>query len=359
MEYHMTHPTYLPKDYETFIGLDVDKSSFSFTIGNDSQTVKSKKMPSNPEHLYNYIQKQFDSKKVICAYEAGPTGFHLYDYLTEKDILCLITSPASIPKPSNQKVKTNRIDSTLITKHLMSGDLKPIRVPQGPYRELRDLVKIRNQYATDRKTAKQRIKAYLLYSNLYTTLKDPDSTWSAKYINNLKQIECSFAERQRLSMLIEDLEYARRKLLLAHRTLRSFCRDHDEITQYIQYLRSIPGIGPVTATTLLGKIGDPMNLQNPRELAAFVGLTPKERSSGESVNRGSITQMGDKTLRFLLVEAAWVAIRKDTQLSQFFHRIRRKNNPKIASKIAITAVARKLTQIIYRVLKDKREYIQH
>jgi transposase len=241
----------------------------------------------------------------------------------------------------------------------MSGKLKSIRVPQGPYRELRDLVKIRNQYATDRKKSKQRIKAYLLYSNLYTALKDPDSNWSSKYINDLKQIECSFAEGQRLSMLIEDLEYARKKLLLVQRTLRSFCRENDEINQYIQYLRSIPGIGFIIAVTLLGNIGNPINLQNPRELASFAGLTPKENSTGDSVNRGSISQMGDKTLRFLLVEASWVAIRKDTQLSQFYHRIRRKNNPKIASKIAITAVARKLTQIIYRVLKDKREYIQH
>jgi transposase len=355
----MTRPTYLPKDYETFIGLDVDKSSFSYTITNDSKTLKSKKMPSNPEHLYNYIQKHFDHEKVICAYEAGPTGFHLHDYLSDKDILCFITSPASIPRPRNKKVKNNRIDSEQLSKHLMSGDLKPIRVPQGPYRELRDLVKIRIQYAADRKTARQRIKAYLLYSNLHTNLKDPDGKWSNKYINELKQIECSTVQRQRLSMLIEDLEYARNKLLIIQRTLRSFCREHGEINQYIGYLRSIPGIGPVTATTLLGKIGNPENLKSPRELASFVGLTPRENSTGDGVNRGSITQMGDKTLRFLLVEAAWTTIRKDTQLSQFFHRIRRKNNPKIASKIAITAVARKLTQIVYRVLKDKREYIQH
>ncbi len=135
----MTRPTYLSNDYETFIGLDVDKKSFSLTVNNHSQAFKSKKMPSNPEHLYNYIQKHFNRNKVICAYEAGPTGFHLHDYLTEKEVLCLITSPASIPKASNQKVKNNRIDSKLITKHLISGDLKPIRVPQGPYRELRDL----------------------------------------------------------------------------------------------------------------------------------------------------------------------------------------------------------------------------
>lgn len=355
----MTQPSYHSNDYETFIGLDVDKNSFSFTVNDQFQMRKSKKIPSNPEHLYNYIQKHFDLKKVICAYEAGPTGFHLHDYLSAKDILCLITAPASIPTARNEKVKNNRIDSVKITDHLMSGKFKPIRVPQGAYRELRDLVKIRENYARDRKTAKQRIKALLLYSNLYPALKDPDANWSSNYINNLKQIDCSFAVRQRLDMLIEDLEYARRKLLSVHRTIKSFCRENDQINQYMHYLQSIPGIGFTIAVMLLGKIGDPEYLQNPRELAGFIGLTPREKSTGDSINRGSITHMGDKTLRFLLVEAAWVAIRKDTQLGQFYHRIRNKNHPKAASKIAVTAVARKLTQIIYRVLKEKREYIQY
>jgi transposase len=262
-------------------------------------------------------------------------------------------------KPSNERVKNNRIDSIKILKHLMSGDLKPIRVPQGAYRELRNLVKIRENYATDRKVAKQRIKALLLHANLYTDLKDSESPWSRNYIKELKQIECSFAIRQRLDMLIEDLEYARKKLLSTHRMLKSFCKEHQEINQYIDYLRSIPGIGFIVAVTLLGKIGNPQQLQNPRELAGFVGLSPREKSTGDSVIRGSITHMGDKTLRFLLVEAAWIAIRKDTQLEQFYYRVRNKNHPKYASKIAITAVARKLTQIIYRILKDKRNYIQH
>jgi transposase len=355
----MTQPSYHPKDYETFIGLDVDKSSFSYTVNDKDQMLKSKKIPSNPEQLYNYIQKHFNSKKVICAYEAGPTGFHLHDYLSKKDILCLITAPASIPTARNAKVKNNRIDSIKITDHLMTGKLKPIRVPQGAYRELRDLVKIRENYARDRKAAKQRIKALLLYSNLYPALKDPDASWSSNFIKELKQIDCSFAVRHRMDMLIEDLEYARRKLLSIHRTLKSFCRENDQINQYIHCLQSIPGIGFTIAVMLLGKIGNPECLQNPRELAGFVGLTPKENSTGDSINRGPITRMGDKTLRFLLVEAAWVAIRKDTQLAQFYHRIRNKNHPKAASKIAITAVARKLTQIIYRVLKEQREYIQY
>jgi transposase len=350
-------PTF-QNQFDIFIGLDVDKSSYSFTVCDNEHMTKSKRIPSHPEHLCNYIQKTFPGRKVICAYEAGPTGFDLHDFLQANGIDCLIIAPASIPKAANDRVKNNRIDSLKITDYLMSSKMKSIRVPQGPYRELRHLLKSRENAARDRKTAKQRIKALLLYCSLNSSLKDPDNRWSRNYINELKHIECSFATRQRLDMLLEDLEYARNKTLSIHRILRDFFKSHEQISQYMHYLQSIPGIGFIVAATILGRIGDPAQLQNPRELAAFVGLVPSEHSTGDNINKGPITHLGNQTLRFLLVEAAWVAIRHDSRLDQFYHRIKGKNHPKVAAKIAITAVARKLTQIIFRVLKDKREYVQ-
>lgn len=127
----------------------------------------------------------------------------------------------------------------------------------------------------------------------------------------------------------------------------------------MQYAQSIPGIGFITATSILGKIGDPGNLRNVRELTCFMGLTPTERSSGDITRRGSITHLGDKKLRALLIEAAWVAIRSDIELREFFYRIKSRNHPMCASQKAIVAVARKLTQRIYRVLKDQRRYVTH
>ncbi len=161
----MTHKYFKPKDYDTFIGIDVDKSSFSFTVKDHSTMKKSKKVPANTESFYNYIQKTYPGKKIICAYEAGPTGFHLHDYLTQKNVPCLVVSPLSIPKASNERVKNNRIDSDKIAQHLRSGDLKTIRVPQGPYRELRHLVKTRENYSSNRKVAKQRIKLDTLHNS--------------------------------------------------------------------------------------------------------------------------------------------------------------------------------------------------
>jgi len=355
----MTQIYYNPREYDTFIGIDVDKSSFSFTVRDYVMMKRQRKIPSNPRDFYHYIQNILAGRKVVCAYEAGPTGFHLYDYLNELQIPCYITYASSIPKPPNERVKNNRLDSGKIAEYLMSGEFKPIRVPSGPYRELRHLVKVRERYVHERKVTKQRIKALLLYTNLHIALQDVDSNWSRNHIQELSCLECSFAIRHRLDMLLEDLTYAREKTASVHRTIRAFCREHSEINEYMQYLQSIPGIGFIVAVTILGRLGDPSLLRSPREIGAFLGLTPSERSTGGMIHKGPITHLGNKMLRSLLVEAAWVAIRKDKQLNQFYYRIRNKHHVSYASNIAITAVARKLTHIIYRVLKDRRHYIHY
>ena len=353
----MTPLTYSLRDYDKFIGIDVDKKSYVFSVGDHNSMKRAKKIPAIPENLYNYINKHFKEQKVICAYEAGPTGFHLHDYLTQKGIPCLVVPPSSIPKAPNQKVKTNNIDSKKITEELRDARAKSVRVPQEAYRELRYLVKARENYARDRKTARQRIKALLLYANLYPTLEDIVIKWSSRFIEKLKLLPCSIGVRKSLDMLLMDLEYARKQTLLILKELKAFCNNNPEIKKNMEYLQSIAGIGFITAITFLGRIGDPQYLKNEREIGAFVGLVPRENSTGDTINRGSITHLGNETLRFLLIESAWAAIRKDTQLNQFYYRIKIRNSSKSGAKIAITAVARKLTQRMYKVLKDQRKYV--
>lgn len=354
----MTH-TYAPNNYDIFIGIDTDKKSFSFTVKDHDSMTKSKKIPSSPEQMYNYISNVYSNKRVICAYEAGPTGFGLYDYFKERDLTCVITSPLSIPKPANCMVKTNRIDSDKLAQHLKSGELKPVRVPVGEWRELRHLTAIRCNYAKDRKRAKLRIQALLLLENLYPQLCEAESKWSNRHIRELRALNCTPCVRQRLDNLLDDLEYARKKLLDAHRILKAFCDKQCRIKKYLGYLQSIPGFGFIVSVTLLGKSGDPLYLRHLQELGAFCGLVPKEHSTGDDVHKSTITHLGSETLRFLLIEAAWAAIRNDTYLQQFYNRIRRRHHPRIAAKKAITAVARKLTLIAYRVLKDERNYISY
>ena len=153
-----------------------------------------------------------------------------------------------------------------------------------------------------------------------------------------------------------EAKYKGNEIYLGNRVLM---KEKKTIKEDIVYLRSIPGIGFITANLLLGRLGDPENLRNVREIAAFLGLVPTEDSSGDRVYRGRITHLGDPFVRSRLIECSWVAIRYDKELEQFYHRIKSRHHPRIAASKAIVAVARKLTQRVYRVLKDRRPYVVH
>jgi transposase len=162
-----------------------------------------------------------------------------------------------------------------------------------------------------------------------------------------------------MDLLLKDLDDARNRILLVLHQMRQFSRSQEAIAKNLACLQSLPGFGFIVSTYLLARSGDPAYLKNVRELAAFAGMVPSEYSTGENIQRGSITHTGDRTLRRLLVQAAWSAIRKDRELAQFYSRIRSKRAKKAGECIAIVAVARKLTCRAYRVLKDQRPYVIH
>lgn len=350
--------TIRPSEYDVFIGVDVDQKSFATTcVSGDNPQGHSLKMPAKPENLHRYFQKRFPGKRMLYTYEAGPTGYGLHDYLVSQAQNCMMVHPAGVPAAPNNRVKTNRLDSQKLAQESMSGKLKGIRVPSEAYRELRHLVTLRQQYAQDLRATKQRIRSMLLFENIQ--LPGDPKPWTSRYRYALQQIGLKETLRFKLDLLLKDLDHARDRLLLMHRQIRKFSANQEAIQKNLTYLRSLPGIGIVVSTYLLARIADPAYLRNVRELGAFCGLVPSENSTGEHVQRGPITHMGDSTLRSLLVEAAWVAIRKDKELGEFYYRIRAKGKGDGAARVAIVAVARKLTHRIYRVLKEQRPYVIH
>ena len=108
---------------------------------------------------------------------------------------------------------------------------------------------------------------------------------------------------------------------------------------------------------LMARIGDWRQLTSSRQIAHLLGLVPVERSTGDNVRRGAISRMGDAITRSKLVESAWMAIRKDPELNNFYLRIKNRNPNQFASQKAAVAVARKLTTRIYAVLKHQRPYV--
>ena len=121
----------------------------------------------------------------------------------------------------------------------------------------------------------------------------------------------------------------------------------------IELLRSIPGVGPLVAVTILAAIGEIERFSTSSQVAAYAGLVPSERSTGETIARGGITHQGRSELCGAMVQAAWAVLRTKretaTSLKSFFYKIMMKRG----SQVAIIAVARKLLTIVYQVWKQE------
>lgn len=347
---------FLPGDYDVFSGLDVDKKSISVTFLEHNGKMRAIRIPHNVKNLIGYVANHYSELRVAFAYEAGPTGFNLYDQLTQLGYFCLVASASNIPTAKGQRVKTNRLDSQKISLNLRGGQLKGIHVPTQSYRHLRHLTQLRDTFVKQMKATKYRIKSLLLYEGIPFPQAPPSSQWSSKVISQLQVLDCSLPVRFKLDRLLLSLKFFGSNILETTRAIRLFCRSDAELSRNIGYLMSIPGIGWVTSSQLLARIGDWRQLGRVEELGSFLGLVPSEKSTGDEVNRGSITRLGNNHLRNKLIQCAWISIRRDLQLREFYRRIFKRHHGKYAARKAIVAVARKLTTRIFAVLSEQRNY---
>jgi transposase len=353
----MGSQTFIPRDYDVFAGLDVDKRSISVTFTDHQGLVKSLRMPYSVEHLVSHVRKHFPDQKVVFAYEAGPTGYGLYDGLVAQAFPCLIAAPSMIPKAPGQRVKTNRLDSVGLSENLRGGQLKGIHIPTPLYRELRHLTQLRDTFVSEMVGMKQRIKSLVLMEGIEFPPAPAGSQWSFMVKNKLRKLPCSSTVRFKLDQLLDGLEFNEKQVLKTSREIRRFCHNDPELSQCIKYMMSVSGIGWIVASQLLARIGDWRQLKNIRQLGGFLGLVPTEHSTGERTDRGSITHTGDKRLRSKMIQASWSAIRQDGELRDFFRSICHKHPRHQGPKVAIVAVARKLSVRISVVLMKQRPYV--
>lgn len=341
-------------DYDVFCGIDVDKRKYVVLFLDKQDRMKRTQMCSDPEVLIRYARKQYGGMRVLFVYEAGPTGFGLYDALVQAGERCLVAAPSMVPKAPGQRVKNNRLDAYGLAKNLRGGQIDGIKVPSMEYRDLRHLVQSRDTCVRETSRWKQRIKSLLLLEGI----DFPAERWSKSTTEELLVIECRPVVRSKLDSLIASMERAKEQVQEASQQLSRYCKSNEELNRNLEYLTSISSIGCITASHFLARVGDWRQLDSVKKTCGFLGLGTCENSTGERVFRGEITAVGDRRLRAKIIQAAWVAIRKDKELGEFFVRICRRNPPQYGRKKAIIAVARKLVARMHAVLRDQRGYVK-
>ncbi len=346
---------FVPRDFDVFAGLDVDKKSMSVVFTDHQGTMRALRMSGKATPLVNYVRKHFPGQRVAFAYEAGPTGFGLHDELAQQAYTCVVVAPSKVPRVPGERVKTNRLDSRKLAESLRGGQLHSIHVPTPGYRDLRHLVQLRDTHVRQLTASKLRIKSLLLYEGI--PFPEPSEKWTARAMRELPTLPCSETVRFKLDDLLDTLHFHFQAAARATKQIRQFCLHDPELQQSINLLLSLPGIGWIVASHLVARLGDPQQIKNGKQIAGFLGIVSSEHSTGEKENRGPITRSGDSRLRNKLIQSAWTAIKKDPELRAFYRRIYQRQPKKVAARKAVVAVARKLTTRIYVVLKEQRPYV--
>lgn len=345
------------KGQSIFVGIDVHLKSWTVTILTEELAHKTFTQPSNVDALYNYLNRTFPGGTYNSVYEAGFSGFWTHYKLKAMGINNIVINPADVPTSQKEHLQKNDpTDSRKLARSLRSNDLKAIYVPDPATLEDRSLVRMRATLVKDMTRFKQRIKSFLYFYGISypPEFEKSGSHWSKRFMTWLK---CDISLEHEsgthaLQILVQEAEQQRKLLLDVLIKIRQLSRS-EKYSENIALLRTIPGIGPITAITFLVEIETIKRFENTDHFAGFVGLVPNYHSSGEKSNDGEMTFRGQKTLKSLLIESAWTAARADPALTMSYHKYVKRMEP----NKAIVRIARKVLNRMYYVLKNKMEYV--
>jgi transposase len=243
-----------------------------------------------------------------------------------------------------RKQKTDKRDAAHILKLVVEGRFPKLWTPDREQRDLRQLVLHRHKLVEIR----SRVKNELQHLSLNKGMQKKRRLWSEagqKLLRELPLKPWASCRREDLLGLLAMLNQQIGKLDDA---VQQAAEEHPQA----RLLMTQPGVGPNTALAFVLTIGEANRFQRGKQVASYLGLIPREESSGGRQKLGAITKQGNRLLRSLLVEAAQIAVRYDPQFrKQYLHRCHQK--PKAVAKVA---AARKLAVRLYWMLRTQTAY---
>lgn len=341
-----------------YIGIDVHKRSWTVTIRMNCMVIKTYSMNPDPAELAKYLKRNYPGGIYKTAYEAGFCGFWIHKQLTEHGIDNIVIHAADIPTTNKEKVnKTDKVDSKKIAKELENDNLNSVYVPGNWEQQLRSLCRLRERLISHSTRLKNRIKGHLAFYGVDLPPNREMAHWSANFIRHLEGM-CNIKESEKkpgiycLRFSIDELKAQRKRILDVTQCLKKHIKQTPIWDTIMRNLISIPGVAFLTAATLYTEIIDINRFENLDKLASFVGLVPTSHSSGEHEQHGGITHRHNPYLRYLIIEASWIAVRTDPSMLKAFTDLTKR----MKKNAAIVRIARKLLNRIRFVWKNETQY---
>lgn len=360
-----------------YVGLDVHKESIMCAVLPGTATTPSRvdRLANDPTVLRRYFARLAETGELRACYEASGAGYVLQRELTAWGHACAVVAPSLIPQRAGHQRKHDRYDATQLAHLYRSGELTLIRIPTEAEERVRDLVRCRSTFQGELLRTRHFVRTFLVRRDLrYTGGK---CHWTRGYHAWLDGLLTT-------GLLIDEDATAFREVL---GLMRFVAQRRDALDQEIEALALRPalatrvallncfrGIDTQAAMTLVTEIVDWRRFDAPTQLMAYLGLVPREASSGATARRGSITKAGNSRCRHVLVQAA-LAYRHEPRVGTALAR-RQAGQPaavithawkaqhrlhklyqhlayRKCPQVAAVAVARELVGFLWSVMRDE------
>jgi len=337
-----------------YVGLDVHKKSWSVSIYSEQCEHKTFAQSPEADKLVRYLKRNFPGATYHAVYEAGFSGFWAHEQLQEKGVNCIVVNPADVPTTNKERTtKRDRTDCRKLARSLRSGELEGIYVPARPKLEDRSLVRTRQSMMKKQTRCKNQIKSLLFFYGINLPEELIRSHWTQKFIHWLEGIQMERASGDMaLKAHLEELYHLKQIIASLNRAIILLSRQA-EYGQMVRLLKTVPGISTLAAMIFLTELGELARFTSLDKLTSYVGLIPDVESTGETEHIKALTRRRNPQLRTLLIEAAWVAARRDPVLLLAF------NNycQRMKKTRAIVKIARKLLNRMRYVLRNHAAYV--
>jgi transposase len=330
-----------------YVGIDYHKKySVVTAVDEEGHVIRTKRLDNQPEPFQEFFDGLDGPSEAVL--ETSRTWGVLYDLLEEIESVESVTLAHSLKVRAiaEAKIKTDTIDSHTLAQFLRADLIPAAYIPGKETRSFKEMIRQRIFLVRMRTRLKNRI--HVLLDRRHIPLPPITDVFGKRGNAYLKKLSLPGVDGVILRENLDLLEIFDTLIKEAEREIQRLVGDDPRV----KLLRTIPGLGPILAAIVALEIDDVGRFIAPPKLAAYAGLVPSTYASGGKVFHGRLLHMSNKWLRWAFVEAAWVAMRTSPYCRTFCEIRRRHKGP----HTAVIAMARRLSEIVWHVLSEKRVY---